>query len=419
MNELNKKHLMPSSHTKEVLSNKDLALLNDLHAALQNEKHHKSFMMITILLIFMVIFVIWAWNSNLEEVTRGQGSIIPSSREQIIQTLDAGILKSMQVKEGDIVEKGQVLLTLDDTRTSAILRESEAKVANLEAIRARLKAEAYSTELSFPEGLSTELVTRETTVYKIRKDALKSGIDNLQQSKALLDREISITKPIVAQGAMSAVELLRMERQSADIQLQIDEKKNKYLTEAGAELVKTEAELAQARENMAGRADPVERALIRAPLRGIVKNIRINTVGGVISAGQDIMEIVPLEDQLLVEAYISPRDVAYVRAGMPALVKLTAYDYAIYGGLEGVVTLVSPDTLHDQKRPSDLKLNQDEAFYRVLVTTQSSHLTDKNEKELPVIPGMIASVDIKTGEKTVFQYLIKPITRMKQALQER
>ncbi|HGM9713669.1 TPA: HlyD family type I secretion periplasmic adaptor subunit [Proteus mirabilis] len=419
MNELNKKHLMPSSHTKEVLSNKDLALLNDLYAALQNEKHHKSFMMITILLIFMVIFVIWAWNSNLEEVTRGQGSIIPSSREQIIQTLDAGILKSMQVKEGDIVEKGQVLLTLDDTRTSAILRESEAKVANLEAIRARLKAEAYSTELSFPEGLSTELVTRETTVYKIRKDALKSGIDNLQQSKALLDREISITKPIVAQGAMSAVELLRMERQSADIQLQIDEKKNKYLTEAGAELVKTEAELAQARENMAGRADPVERALIRAPLRGIVKNIRINTVGGVISAGQDIMEIVPLEDQLLVEAYISPRDVAYVRAGMPALVKLTAYDYAIYGGLEGVVTLVSPDTLHDQKRPSDLKLNQDEAFYRVLVTTQSSHLTDKNGKELPVIPGMIASVDIKTGEKTVFQYLIKPITRMKQALQER
>ncbi|HGT9981119.1 TPA: HlyD family type I secretion periplasmic adaptor subunit [Escherichia coli] len=419
MNELNKKHLMPPSHSKEAFSNKDLALLNDLHAALQHEKHHKSFMMITMLLIFLIIFVIWAWNSSLEEVTRGQGSIIPSSREQIIQTLDAGILKSMEVKEGDIVEKGQVLLTMDDTRSSAILRESEAKVDNLEAIRARLKAEAYSTELKFPEGLAADLVARETTVYKIRKEALGSGVNNLQKSKALLDREIAITRPIVAQGAMSAVELLRMERQSADIQSQINEKKNKYLTEASAELVKTEAELAQARENMVGRADPVERALIRAPLRGIVKNIRINTVGGVISAGQDIMEIVPLEDQLLVEAYISPRDVAYVRTGMPALVKLTAYDYAIYGGLEGIVTLVSPDTLHDQKRPSDLKLNQDEAFYRVLVTTQSSHLTDKNGKELPVIPGMIAGVDIKTGEKTVFQYLIKPITRMKQAMQER
>lgn len=419
MNELNKKQVTPPSHSKDAFSNKDLALLNDLHAALQHEKHHKSFMMITMLLIFLVIFVIWAWNSSLEEVTRGQGSIIPSSREQIIQTLDAGILKSMEVKEGDIVEKGQVLLTLDDTRSSAILRESEAKVDNLEAIRARLKAEAYSAELTFPEGLAADLVARETAVYNIRKEALESGISNLQKSKALLDREIAITRPIVAQGAMSAVELLRMERQSADIQSQINEKKNKYLTEASAELVKTEAELAQARENMAGRADPVERALIRAPLRGIVKNIRINTVGGVISAGQDIMEIVPLEDQLLVEAYISPRDVAYVRTGMPALVKLTAYDYAIYGGLEGVVTLVSPDTLHDQKRPSDLKLNQDEAFYRVLVTTQSSHLTDKNGKELPVIPGMIAGVDIKTGEKTVFQYLIKPITRMKQAMQER
>ncbi|EGJ4518803.1 HlyD family type I secretion periplasmic adaptor subunit [Escherichia coli] len=419
MNELNRKHVIPSGHPEEAFSEKDLALLNDLHAALQNEKHHKSFMMITMLLIFLVILVIWAWNSSLEEVTRGQGSIIPSSREQIIQTLDAGILKSMEVKEGDIVEKGQVLLTLDDTRSSAILRESEAKVDNLEAIRARLKAEAYSAGLTFPEGLAADLVARETTVYNIRKEALESGINNLQKSKALLDREIAITRPIVAQGAMSAVELLRMERQSADIQSQINEKKNKYLTEASAELVKTEAELAQARENMAGRADPVERALIRAPLRGIVKNIRINTVGGVISAGQDIMEIVPLEDQLLVEAYISPRDVAYVRTGMPALVKLTAYDYAIYGGLDGVVTLVSPDTLHDQKRPSDLKLNQDEAFYRVLVTTQSSHLTDKNGKELPVIPGMIAGVDIKTGEKTVFQYLIKPITRMKQAMQER
>ncbi|MBT0364611.1 HlyD family type I secretion periplasmic adaptor subunit [Morganella morganii] len=419
MNESNKKYVTPPGHSEETFSDKDLALLNDLHAALQNEKHYKSFMMITMLLSFLVIFVIWAWNSSLEEVTRGQGSIIPSSREQIIQTLDAGILKSMEVKEGDIVEKGQVLLTLDDTRSSAILRESEVKVDNLEAIRARLKAEAYSAELTFPEGLAADLVARETTVYNIRKEALESGINNLQKSKALLDREIAITRPIVAQGAMSAVELLRMERQSADIQSQINEKKNKYLTEASAELVKTEAELAQARENMAGRADPVERALIRAPLRGIVKNIRINTVGGVISAGQDIMEIVPLEDQLLVEAYISPRDVAYVRTGMPALVKLTAYDYAIYGGLDGVVTLVSPDTLHDQKRPSDLKLNQDEAFYRVLVTTQSSHLTDKNGKELPVIPGMIAGVDIKTGEKTVFQYLIKPITRMKQAMQER
>jgi len=218
---------------------------------------------------------------------------------------------------------------------------------------------------------------------------------------------------------MSEIELLRIQRQASELELQIVERKNKYVTDASTELTKLEAELSQAKENMAMRADPVERSLIRSPLKGIVKNIRINTIGGVINAGQDIMEIVPIDDTLLVEAYISPSDVAYVRPGMPAVVKLTAYDYAIYGGLDGEVTLLSPDTLHDQKRPSDLKLNPNEAYYRVLVRTDKSNLTDKNGKVMPIIPGMIASVDIKTGEKTVFQYLIKPITRMKQALQER
>ena len=154
-------------------------------------------------------------------------------------------------------------------------------------------------------------------------------------------------------------------------------------------------------------------------MRGIVKNIRINTVGGVVNAGQDILEIVPLDGKLLVEAYIRPQDVAFVSPGLPAVVKISAYDYAIYGGLDGKVTLISPDTLHDQRRPSDLKLDPNEAYYRILVQTDSSSLTDKNGQPLPIIPGMIANVDIKTGEKTVFQYLIKPITRLKQALRER
>ena len=330
--------------SSEVVRQSDLALLTDVQAALQQEKHHALFLMVIFLLVLVVTFVIWAWNSPLDEVTRGQGSIIPGSREQVIQTLDPGILKTLEVREGDIVEKGQVLLTLDDTRSSAMLRESEARVNNLEAVRARLRAEAYSESLTFPDDVPADLRERESTVYRLRKTELAQSIAGLKQSKALLDKEIAMTRPIVREGAMSEVELLRMQRQSAELQLQMDEKQNKYLTEAGAELVKTEAELAQAKENMAGRADPVERSRIRAPLRGIVKNIRVNTLGGVVSAGQDIMEIIPLEDQLLIEAYINPRDVAYVRTGMPALVKLTAYDYAIYGGLDGVVTLVSPDT---------------------------------------------------------------------------
>ncbi len=401
------------------LSQKDLDLLNDLNAAMQNEKHRGMYWSVLILAVFLVVLLVWAYNSNVEEVTRGQGSVIPSSREQIIQSLDPGTLSEMLVKEGDLVEKGQVLLRLDDTRSSAVLRESQAKVESLEAVTARLQAEAYGTSLIFPENLSDKVIKREKSFYIAKKRSLEQSIRGLRRSKALLDREIRISAPIVAQGAMSEVELLRMKRQSSELQLQILEKQNHYTTQANDELVKAQSELAQARENMAVRADPVERSYIRAPLKGIVKNIRINTIGGVISAGQDIMEIVPFDDELIIEAYISPRDVGYVSIGMDAVVKLTAYDYAIYGGLTGKVILLSPSTLRDEKRASNLNLNQGEAYYKVLVKTNDNTLTDRNGKALTILPGMGATVDIKTGEKTIFQYLIKPITRMKQALRER
>lgn len=403
----------------ERVQSKDLQLLNDLHAALQTEKHTGLFWTIGLLFVFLIVFVFWAYHSPVEEVTRGQGSVIPTSREQILQSLDPGTIKDMLVKEGDIVEKGQILLRLDDTRSSAILRESEAKVANLEAMSARLRAESYGTNIQFPAGISESLKHRERAAYTARKRAVDEAITGLKTSKAMLDREISITAPMVAEGVMSEVELLRMRRQSSDLALQIDEKRNQYAADANNELVRVESELAQAKENMAMRADPVDRSLIRAPLKGIVKNIKINTVGGVVQAGQDIMEIVPLNDKLLVEAYIRPQDVAFVHPGLAAIVKITAYDYALYGGLEGKVTLISPDTLRDKTRPSELNLNPEEAYYRILVETHQNSLTDKNGKPMPIIPGMIASVDVKTGEKTIFQYLIKPITRMKQALQER
>ena len=390
----------------ERVQSKDLELLNDLNAALQTERHTGLFWTIGLLFVFMVVFVFWAYHSHVEEVTRGQGSVIPTSREQILQSLDPGTIKEMLVKEGDIVEKGQILLRLDDTRSSAILRESEAKVANLEAMSARLRAESYGTEIKFPNGISESLKHRERAAYVARRRAVDEAVAGLQTSKAMLDREISITSPMVAEGVMSEVELLRMRRQSSDLALQINEKRNQYAADANNELVRVESELAQAKENMAMRADPVDRSLIRAPLRGIVKNIKINTVGGVVQAGQDIMEIVPLNDKLLVEAYIRPQDVAFVHPGLGAIVKITAYDYALYGGLEGKVTLISPDTLRDKTRPSELNLNPDEAYYRILVETNQNSLTDKNGKTMPIIPGMIASVDVKTGEKTIFQYLV-------------
>lgn len=413
----------PSSQNQEYalvkVDKKDLPLLNDLQAAMQHEKHYGMFWVIILLFTLLATFLIWSYYSMVEEVTRGTGSVIPASREQVIQSLDPGVLAEMLVKEGDIVEKDQVLLRLDNTRSLAILRESQNKVRALQATAARLRAEAYGTALRFPEGLGAELVQREREAYRARNRSLKESVQGLQSGKNLLDQEIAMTEPMAAQGVVSEVEVLRLKRQSNELAMQMTDIKNRFKAEANTELTRVESELAQSTENMAARADPVARSEIKAPLRGVVKNIKINTVGGVVGVGQEIMQIVPLDDTLLIEAYVRPQDVAFIYPGASALVKISAYDYALYGGLDGKVTLISPDTIQDSRRPSDLKLSPDESYYKVLVETDGNALTDKNGDEMPIIPGMFAAVDIKTGEKSIFNYLIKPITRMKQALRER
>lgn len=404
---------------KQKLAAHDLKLINDLNAAMQEEKHHGMWWGVMLLFALSLAFLLWAYNSKLEEVTTGQGSIIPSSRQQVIQSLDGGILKDLKVSEGEEVDKGQVLAVLDDTRTSAMLGESKAKMINLEAMLARYRAEAYGTKLTFPPDVTPELRQREISAYNAKKQALQQTIAGLTKSKKLLDERIARTSAMVARGVSSQIELLNMQQQSADIQTKIDDAKNQYLTTANENVVKTEADLAQARENVARNADPVARSVLRSPVHGIVNNIKVNTVGGVVNAGEQIMEIVPIGDKLLVQAYIRPQDVAFIRPGQDAVVKVSAYDYSIYGGLEGKVTLISPDTLSDERRPSQLNLNANESYYRVLVETEGSTITDKNGKDLPIIPGMVVTVDIKTGEKSVFDYLIKPLTRMKQAMRER
>lgn len=392
---------------------------HDLESVMRKERSNLLFLPIIFLALLLTIFVVWAYNSHLEEIIRGQGTIIPSSREQVIQSIDPGNIQEMYVKEGDIVEKGQILLKLDDARSMALLRESQARVQNLEAISARLQGESRNEVPDFSKITDQDLVERETNAYNAKKTQRDQAFAGLRQSKGLLDREIAITKPLAKEGLVSNVEILRMERQSVELATQINERMNNYLAEANAELVKVESELDQAEETMSMREDPVTRSEIRAPVHGIVKNIKINTIGGVVNTGQDILEIIPLDDKLMVEAYIRPQDVAFLRPGMPVVVKVTAYDYAIYGGLNGVVKLISPDTLSNDTRRSELKLNPDETFYRILVETDTNYLLDKNNHKMEIIPGMVASVDIKTGEKSVFDYLIKPITRMKQAMTER
>ncbi|MBQ0270902.1 HlyD family efflux transporter periplasmic adaptor subunit [Providencia huaxiensis] len=411
------KHKQSSERSKNSYQSHDFS--HDLQSVMKKERHTLLFLPILFLALLLTVFIIWAYFSDLEEIIRGQGTIIPSSREQVIQSIDPGNIEEMFVKEGDIVEKGQILLKLDDARSMAVLRESQAKVQNLDAIYIRLYSESRNEEPDFSAVNDQKLVEREMNAFNAKKRQRDEAIAGLRQSKNLLDREIAITRPLAKEGLVSHVELLRMERQSVELATQINERENNYIAEANEELIRVGSELAQAKENMGMREDHVIRSEIHAPVRGIVKNIKITTVGGVVNTGQDILEIIPLDDKLMVEAYIRPQDVAFLRPEMPAVVKITAYDYAIYGGLKGTVKLISPDTLSNNNQRNDLKLNQEETFYRIIVETETNYLLDKNNNKMDIIPGMIASVDIKTGEKSVFDYLIKPITRMKQALTER
>ncbi|MCM5571740.1 HlyD family efflux transporter periplasmic adaptor subunit [Burkholderiaceae bacterium FT117] len=383
-----------------------------------------AFASIALMLAAIGAFLWWAATSELEEVTRGQGRVVPSSKEQVIQSLDPGVLTEMLVREGDAVAKDQVLLRIDDTRATALLRELEAKTHALSASAARARAEAYGGGLEFPAELkaSPELIRRETRAYNARRRALDESVAALRNGMALLDREIEITEPLVGRGLVSEVELLRLKRQRNDLSLQVADRQNKFATEAAADLVKFEAELAQARETLVARADAARRTEIRSPMKGTVKSIRVSTIGGVIQAGQEIMTIVPTEDTLVVEAYVRPADVAFLHPGQKAVVKISAYDYAIYGGLDGVVENISPDTLRDERRagtPVADVADEANAYYRVLVRTKAAALTAPNGQVLPIIPGMTASVEMLTGRKTVLQYLVKPLNRAGEAMRER
>ncbi|MEZ5728846.1 MAG: HlyD family type I secretion periplasmic adaptor subunit [Burkholderiaceae bacterium] len=381
---------------------------------------------LSILLMFLVLggFGLWASQAELEEVTRGQGRVVPSSKEQVIQSLDPGILTELLVREGDTVQKGQVLLKIDDTRASALYRELESKTITLSASAARLRAEAYGGKLVFPPEVKklADVARRETEAYRARRTALDESVSSLKRGMQLLDREIRITEPLVGRGLVSEVELLRLKRQRNELSLQMVDRRNKFHADAAADLIKVESELAQARESLTAREDTYRRTEIRSPMKGTVKSIRVSTIGGVVQPGQDIMLIVPTEDTLVVEAYVRPADVAFLHPGQAAVVKVSAYDYAIYGGLDGVVENISPDTVRDERRsgtPVADVTDESNTFYRVLVRTKSNSLTTPDGRQLPIIPGMTASVEMLTGRKTVLQYLLKPVNRAAEALRER
>lgn len=362
----------------------------------------------------LVIFFVWAHFAILDEVTVGTGKVTPSSRAQIIDSLDGGIVNQLNVHEGDIVEKGQVLGRLDPTRFQSNFGEAAAKARTLRASAERLRAELTGAPLAFSaETLKEpELVARETQLYQSRRRNLTETVSNLTQSMKLVQDELRMTEPLVAKGAAGQVEVIRLRRQISDLRGKIDEAKNDYAVRAREEQVKNNADLDAQLQVLTGKEDQLTRATLYSPVRGIVKDIQVTTVGGVLQPGGKLMEIVPLEDQLLIETRINPRDIAYIRPGLPAVVKITAYDSSIYGNLDGEVETVSPDTLQDE-------VKRDQYYYRVYVRTQKAELVNKAGRKFPIVPGMVANVEIKTGQKSVMDYLVKPLNKVKESLRER
>ncbi|ANI31497.1 secretion protein HlyD [Yersinia entomophaga] len=365
-------------------------------------------------LVGMVVMFVWAYFAILDEVTVGVGKVTPSSRAQLIESLDGGIIDELLVHEGAIVSKQQVLARLDPTRFQSNYGEAAARVTALRASSERLRAELTGEKLVFSAKTLKEpaLAAREMQLYLSRRQNMMETVSNLQQSLKLVQQELQMTEPLVAKGAASQVEVIRLRRQVSEIRGKIDDARNQYAVRAREEQVKNNADLDAQLQVVAGKEDQLTRTTLISPVRGIVKDIQVSTVGGVLQPGGKLMEIVPIEEQLLIETRINPRDIAYIRPGLPATVKITAYDSSIYGNLTGEVESVSPDTLQDEVR-------RDQFYYRVYVRTDRAELTNKAGKAFPILPGMVASVEIKTGQKSVMDYLIKPLNKVKESLRER
>ena len=446
---------MSKNASQKKFRQKDLDLVTDIRTTILVESPRGGRSLIWLTLILFVCAIYWASISEVEEVTRGLGKVIPSSQIQIIQNLEGGILAETYVNIGDIVDKGQLLMRLDEKRFSAPYKEYRLKYLALIARAARLIAETEITEMILPAELEQEnaaIAAREWQLYNSRKEELATTIEILEEKAKqrrqdiaeleekltevtrtyqLLKREIELTEPLVGQGAVSEVELLRLQREASTMlgdiaatklakprvrsQLQealkeIKEEQLQFSNSAKKELNEVQAELDALSATSVALADRLERTSIRSPVYGTVKQVLVNTVGGVIQPGMDLIEIVPLEDTLLVEAQIKPADIAFLRPEQKATVKFTAYDFTIYGGLEAQLEYISADSVIDEKG---------NAYYQVNVRTNQNYLLGK-EGKMPIIPGMVATVDILTGKKTILSYLLKPILKAKQtALRER
>lgn len=418
-----------------------------------------GFVLIMGVALFLVVALIWADWAVIDEVTTGQGRVIPSSQIQVVQNLEGGIVREIRVREGEIVKKGQVLLQIENTAFVASYGELRAKHHGLMASVARLKAEAHQVPLEFPPELvkeSPNIVERERLLYEARQNELKAQLSVFEQQAAqrkqeltelqnrqshlmkgvsLIEEELRITRPLAQQGVVPRIEVIRLQRQLSEQQRELDgvrlaqprarsamreanrriqERFLGFKAEAQRDLTARQNELAAVREAIVAARDRVQRTEVRSPVRGIIKQVKVSTVGGVVRPSADLVEIVPLDDTLLVEAKVRPQDIAFIRPQQEATVKITAYDFSIYGGLKAKVERISADAISEPDSSG-----REESYYKIIVRTERNYLGTK-AKPLPIIPGMVASVDILTGNKTVLDYLLKPVLKAKdRALRER
>jgi adhesin transport system membrane fusion protein len=375
------------------------------------ENYHRQGYGLLLLVLFsaLLVFVIWSMQFKIDEVARASGEVIASSRVQVIQSVDGGVISQILVKEGDKVEVGQELARLDQTRIGAIVGEVQARLFALKTKAIRLRAEVTNAEtLQFPKDFDQvfkELVDVERALFLQRRTGLLEEIRTLNVSKSLAQRELNLLKKLLGSGDVSGSELIRAERAMNEADGQLVNRKNKFLEEARVDLSKAEDEIGQNQQILNRRLQEQDDSVFISQVNGIVKNIRVTTVGGVLRAGEEMMQIVPIGDDLIVEAKVSPADIARVQKGLEANIRFDPFDYTIFGGVDGKVVYVSADTLKEDTQKGE------EIYYRVHVITNSNPVITTTGKALEILPGMTVQVDIRTGERTLMEYLLKPLRK--------
>ncbi len=367
-----------------------------------------------LLLLAIGVAITWASFSQVDIVAKANGRIVPDGREQVIASLEGGILRELLVREGQEVTEGQALAMLDPTRFESQQAEGTSRKLSLQGTLARLTAEADGGRLKFPAGLPEPVVQGETESYEARKRVLNEAVDTNRRSAGLLARELAMAEALSAKGLMSEVEVMRVRRQINDLQLQTQERINRYRQEAAGELVRVRNELALLDEQMVVRDDALRRTTLVSPVKGVVKTIRANTVGGVVAPGAPVMELLPIGPRVLIEARVKPADIGFVKTGQPVQFKLSAYEYTIYGALQGTVVSISPDAMGDPEKAAA----PEGTWYRAMIRADRSTL-QQGDKPLAVLPGMTGSVEIRTGQRSVLGFLLRPLLKTQEAFRER